>query len=63
MHNRAIGSSSSQRGCSVSKRQTESTAILVGMMIAALLSTTYYAKHQLVFSTHLVRKILEIAFG
>ena len=43
--------------------QAEGKAILIAMLVASLISAVYYAKYQLVYSTRVIAKFIEIVFG
>ena len=45
------------------RSQTESTAILSAMLVMSLLLAALYAKYQLIYSTRLIAKFIEIALG
>ena len=47
----------------MSRSQAESTAILVAMLATSLISVAFYASFQLIYSTRLIARFMEIALG
>ena len=43
--------------------QTESNAIALSMLVASVIMAVFYARNQLVYSTRIITKSIEIAFG
>lgn len=43
--------------------KAESNAIVAAMLIAGLLLVVFYARYQLVYSTRLILRFIEVAFG